>query len=185
MRKLLLLAIALVSIAYPLIVYFGIQSLAPGFFAVLLAAIAVAKFLSSTGRSETISIVLLVLGIGYSIALAALNSELMLRLYPVVMSWTFAGLFAFSLREDESLIERFARLSGKVITHNAKRYTRVLSGLWALLLLINGCVALYLSLFAPLSAWALYCGLISYLVMGAFFVAELLYRPLYIRKYGV
>jgi uncharacterized membrane protein len=37
---------------------------------------------------------------------------------------------------------------------------------------MNGTAALGLALFAPLSTWALYTGVISYLLMGALFASE-------------
>jgi len=150
----------------------------------LFIILSIAKFASTPNRGDHSSTAVLLFGLIYSGALALSNSELLLRLYPVAMSLTFSALFAISLSKEESLIEQFAKLSGKTISVNAKRYTRKLTGVWALLLLINALIALYLSLFATLESWALYCGLLSYLIFAAVFGIELLYRRHYIRTYG-
>jgi uncharacterized membrane protein len=165
------------------LIYLSIESVTPALFSVLFAGLAVIKFISTSERDIS-SYVVLAFGIVFSLALALTDSEFLLRLYPVAMSFTFAALFAVSLSKEESLIEQFARISGKTITPNAKKYTRRLSGIWCILLVGNGLVALYLAISAPLKTWALYCGLISYVILGGFFLAELGYRQFHIKRYG-
>jgi uncharacterized membrane protein len=111
------------------------------------------------------------------------NNEFLLKLYPVLISLCVALLFALSLRAPESLIERMARMAGETITARAKAYTRVLTGIWALLLVGNALIALYQALFASLKSWALYSGLLSYVFFGLFFALEYTYRRYYINKY--
>lgn len=186
MKALVSLILALVSIAYPLLVYYGIQHVSPALFALVLATLALAKFIAvrrqGTGANPA-EWYLLVIALAYSLALMALNSELLLKLYPVLISLCVAAVFALSLRAPESLIERLARLAGETITPRAKAYTRTLTGIWAFLLVGNALVALYLALFGDLKSWALYSGLLSYLFFGVFFALEYGYRRYYIQKY--
>ncbi|AQT60767.1 hypothetical protein CBP51_08880 [Cellvibrio mixtus] len=186
MKPLITLILVLVSIAYPLLVYLGIQHISPALFALVLAVLAVAKFIATRRQGQAqqhTETALLLVALAYSLALLIANNSLLLKLYPVMMSLCIALLFALSLRAPESLIERLARLGGETITPRAKGYTRVLTGLWALLLLGNAAIALYLALFASLKSWALYCGLLSYVFFGLFFALEYSYRRYYIRKY--
>lgn len=187
MKPLLTLIVVLVSIAYPLLVYLGIQRISPAIFALILATLAIAKFIA-TRASNPKGIVntefsLLLITLIYSLALLIANNEFLLKLYPVLISLCIALLFALSLRAPESLIERMARIAGETITPRAKTYTRKLTGIWALLLLGNALIALYLALFASLKSWALYSGLIAYIFFGLFFALEYGYRCYYIKKY--
>lgn len=184
MKILITVVIVAVSVLYPAIVYFGVQHLSPGVFSLVFLAVAALKFYSARNRSDIAQVMLLLVVVIYSIGLLVANSEYWLRLYPVVVSTCVATLFGLSLWQPESLIERFARLSGQTITPRAKGYTKKLTLIWALLLFVNAGVALYLAQYASFGAWALYCGLISYGILGGVLVVELIYRRYYIAKYG-
>jgi uncharacterized membrane protein len=57
--------------------------------------------------------------------------------------------------------------------------------LWCAFFIANGAVAIYTALFGSRDDWALYNGLIAYLLMGGLFGGEWLYRSLFItRKTG-
>ncbi|MOA12225.1 hypothetical protein D3C78_1321990 [compost metagenome] len=56
------------------------------------------------------------------------------------------------------------------------RYTRRVTQVWALFFLANGLVVIALNLWAPLSWWTLYTGLIAYGLMGLLFAGEWLVR---------
>jgi uncharacterized membrane protein len=173
-----------ISIAYPAIVYFGIQHFSPAFFSLVLLGVALLKFFTANDRFDIAQMgMLLVVGI-YSLGLLITNSAYGLRLYPAVISTCVAVLFGLSLAQPESLIERMARLSGKTITPRAKHYTKTLTLIWAILLIVNAGVALYLAHFASFKLWALYCGLISYGIFGFIFAIEFGYRRYYIAKHG-
>ena len=186
MKLLISLLLIVVSIAYPLLVYAGVEQLGPAFFALLLAVMAIAKFIA--GRKGQLSSArnnwwILGLVLAYSLAILVTNNTLLLKLYPVIISLGMAYLFASSLKAPESLIERLARMAGETISARAKIYTRRLTRIWALLLLGNAAIAFYLALWGDLKTWALYSGLISYIAVGAFFVLEYGYRRYYIHKY--
>lgn len=184
MKILITVVIVAISIFYPVIVYFGVQHLSPAVFSLVFLTMAALKFYGARDRSDIAQVFLLLVVVIYSLGLLLANSEYWLRLYPVVVSICVAALFGFSLWQPESLIERVARLGGQIITPRAKGYTRKLTIIWALLLVVNAAVAFYLAQFASFGAWALYCGLISYGIFGCVFVVELIYRRHYIAKYG-
>ena len=184
MKALVLLVVTVVSIAYPVLVYFGVQFLSPAIFSLILVALTLMRLFVVKDRLDSAQIFLLLLVIPFSLALLVTNSVYLLKLYPAVISFGVAILFAMSLKQEESLIEKMARLSGKTITPRAKVYTRRLTLIWAILLLINVLVVLYFAFFAPFAWWTLYCGLISYFIFGGIFAIELIYRRYYIAKYG-
>jgi uncharacterized membrane protein len=49
----------------------------------------------------------------------------------------------------------------------------------------NALVALYLARFGTTEAWTLYCGFLSYLILGGFMGVELLFRQYYMRRHRV
>lgn len=184
MKILITIVLVLLSVFYPLVVYFGLQHASPALFSVLFLVVAILRFATAKDRTDIAQIIILLVVSVYSVGILIFNSEQWLKLYPVVMSGCVAALFAISLFQPESLIERIARLRGEIITPRAKHYTKRLTLMWSVLLVLNGLVALYLAEFASFSAWALYCGLISYGILGSFFVIELFFRRFYINKYG-
>lgn len=185
MKLLLNLLLVLVTLAYPLLVYLGIRHISPAVFAAVLIGLALGRFVISRyyGKNTKGDAALLIVVLSYSLILLLSPGALLLKLYPVLISLCVALIFALSLNTPESLIERLARLAGETITPRAKGYTRRLTAIWAILLVANALVALYLALFGSMAHWALYTGLISYLLFGCFFAVEYGYRRYYIHKY--
>lgn len=171
------------TITYPVIVYYGVQRASPAVFALLLAGIAAVKFAAVKDKKDFYHIAVLVMAIIFSFILAITNNELLLRLYPVVISIAVALIFASSLRQPENILLRLARLAGRAISAQAPFYTRRLTMVWVALLSVNAIVALYLALFGTLAQWALYCGFLSYILFGVFFIIELIYRHFYIARH--
>lgn len=173
-------------LAYPLLIYFGLQVLQPRVMALLLAAILVLRrhddmrrLMAGLSRLDrTILACLLALA-----GLTALsNSELLLRLYPAAISGGVTLLFAMSLRQAPSMIERFARLREPHLPPAGVRYTRRVTQTWCAFLAANSLVALYTALFASRQVWSLYNGLIAYLLMGTLFAGEWLVRKFIVKQ---
>ncbi|EQD52822.1 hypothetical protein B1B_10524 [mine drainage metagenome] len=98
------------------------------------------------------------------------------RLYPVVIDFSIFLLFFGSLFTQQPLVERIARAQRDDLDSTALTYTRRLTWIWSLVLLANVLLALYTALFTSMSIWTLYNGLLSYLLLGMVFLAELLIR---------
>ena len=95
-----------------------------------------------------------------------------------------ATLFLASLRPGRiSWIERLARLihRSQTLPPTAVRHCRGVTALWAGFLLLNGLVALALAIWGPLGWWALYTGLLAYVLMGLLMGAEYIYRILRVK----
>ena len=118
----------------------------------------------------------LALTAGALVGLAVVDATLAARAYPVLMSLAAAGVFAVTLRHPPSLIERFAMASGEPWSPALRLYCRNVTLIWALWLVVNAAIAAYLALSQNDEAWALWTGLLSYLVSGALFAGEWLVR---------
>lgn len=162
-----------VTLAYPLLVYYSIGQLSPKFMALLLAGLALARALlvrqpvwwTAAGAASVLAL------------LAFVGDALLpLKLYPVLVNLLFLAVFGISLWHPPSVIERIARLTEPHFTDAAVAYTRRVTQVWCGFFLLNGSLALVTALWTSTDIWALYNGLLSYLLMGCLFAGEWLVR---------
>lgn len=102
-------------------------------------------------------------------------------LYPVVINLVTAIVFGLSLIYPPTLIERIARRTHPDLDARGVAYTRQVTKIWFSFSLINSIVSLTTVLYGDLQLWALYNGLISYVLMGILFAGEFIVRQ--IRRY--
>ncbi len=174
MNRLIGLGLLLAGLLYPFAVYYGMEHFAPWQFGLLLGGLWLARAL--TGRRRPGSLWMAVAAIAFCLLLALFDSPLLLRWYPVLISGFMLALFGLSLKYGPPMVERLARLSEPELPDNAIRYTRQVTIAWCVFFLCNGLLAAALTLWAPLSWWMLYNGLISYGLMGLLFAIEWLLR---------
>lgn len=162
-----------VTLAYPLLVYYSIGQLSPKFMALLLAGLGLARALvvrqpvwwTAAGAASVLAL------------LAFVGDALLpLKLYPVLVNLLFLAVFGISLWHPPSVIERIARLTEPHFTEAAVAYTRRVTQVWCGFFLLNGSLALVTALWTSTDIWALYNGLLSYLLMGCLFAGEWLVR---------
>ena len=174
MSRLIGLGLLLAGLLYPFAVYFGMAHFSPWQFALLLGGLWLARAL--TGQRRPGSLWMAVVALAFCALLALFNSPALLRWYPVLISGFMLSLFGLSLKFGPPMIERLARLREPVLPDIAIHYTRQVTKVWCLFFLLNGLVAAGLTLWAPLSWWTLYNGLIAYGLMGLLFAIEWLIR---------
>lgn len=174
MKRLIGLGLLLAGLLYPFAVHFGMAHFAPWQFALLLGALWLARALSAPRRPG--SLWMAVVALGFCALLTISDSPQLLRWYPVLISAFMLGLFGLSLKYGPPVAERLARLRDPQLPPVAIRYTRRVTQVWSLFFLVNGLIAAGLTLWAPLSWWTLYNGLIAYAVMGLLFAIEWLTR---------
>ncbi len=184
MKALAMLIIGVLALFYPLVIFLGVSYFSPAFFGIGLLIIAAFKLFFKKNQSDVRQLCVISVLIFYSLYIAITNDQLALRFYPVIVSLSVAGFFWMTLFDEQSIIERIARIAGKDITDNAKRYTRALTAFWVGVLLLNAVVAGYMALYSSLRAWAIYNSFVSYLIFFFVFALEFLYRQYYIKKYG-
>ncbi|AII15492.1 hypothetical membrane protein [Campylobacter iguaniorum] len=100
-------------------------------------------------------------------------------LYPVAVNLAFLGIFLYSLK-DEAIITKFARLKQKDLPIKAINYTRNLTKIWIVFFALNAGICLALA-FINEHIWMIYCGFVSYLLVGVLLVGEIIYRKIFVR----
>ena len=188
MALLLKIAIAVVVLIYPIAIYFGLQHLPPKYLAISLATLVILRALFTNSQLlkavKGLWLVILIAGLTLAGFSYFSNTDLGLKLYPVIISFSFLTIFSYSLFKPPSVIERLARLQEPELPPEGVRYTRKVTQVWCLFFVFNMAIALYTVFFATTEVWALYNGLISYLLMGTLFIVELAYRKWVQQKGG-
>jgi uncharacterized membrane protein len=164
----------LITLLYPLVIWFGHDRIQPRVLAMVLIAIALTRLpmlkIGPLARFWVLA----------ALALAALaiwyNALLPLKLYPAMVSAAFLCVFGYSLLTPPTVIERMARGRGPALPPFVVRYTRRVTQVWCLFFFCNGSIALGTALWAPAAVWSLYTGVISYGLMALLFGAEYLVR---------
>jgi uncharacterized membrane protein len=174
MRRLTSILLPIAGLLYPFVVYFGTEKVTPPVFALVLGAIWLIRapsLLRQPGGRWMVGAALV-----YCVLLAATGEARLLRWYPVLISALLLVAFGLSLIYGPPFIERIARLREPNLPPSAVRYTRAVTWVWVGFFAFNGSMSVALSLWAPLSWWTLYNGLVAYLVMGTLFAVEWLLR---------
>jgi uncharacterized membrane protein len=164
----------ILTVLYPFIIWLADGKVEPRILAFVLM-LTVATRLPSL-KINRMTKWLILFGMSLVMLAMAQNAILPLKLYPVLVSMGFLLVFAYSLIEPPSIIERIARLHEPDFPEAAVRYTRRVTQVWCVFFVFNGSAALGLAMWGSQAAWALYTGLISYVLMGVLFAVEYLCR---------
>jgi len=164
-----------IGLAYPFLVYFGLRVLPPGVVALLLVALLALRitFKSAQRRRDNLPFVVA----AAIVLLVVVRFPLVgLKVYPIVLSLTFAAVFGYSLLSPPTIIERIARLRQPDLPVVANSYLRKVTIAWLIFFLANAAISTVTAAIGSMKLWTLYNGLLSYLVMGALFAGEFLIR---------
>lgn len=189
MTKILLTVVhtALV-IAYPLTVYLGLTHFGArqlGIVLVLLLLPGIVGRARSAAPADLWAVVRVPLTLAALIAVgAALDDPRLFLALPVAANLLLLAHFAGSLRGEVSLVERMARLQEPELPPGGPAYCRRVTQVWCGFFVVNAAVAAALAVWAPLAAWALYTGLLAYLLMGLLFTVEFVVRKRTFRRFG-
>lgn len=164
----------LATLLYPLAVWIGLARFEPRWVALFLLALALLRAIASR---EKVWLVAAAGACGLVLASWFSNDGLPLKLYPVLVNLALLTVFAVSLRHPPTVIERLARLQTPDLPAAAIPYVTRVTRAWCLFFVLNGGIALWTALAASDATWALYNGLIAYLLIGAMFLGERLLRP--------
>ncbi|MBO9188848.1 MAG: hypothetical protein J7E00_03115, partial [Escherichia coli] len=86
------------------------------------------------------------------------------------------AVFGGSLWSAMPIVERLARLQEPDLPEKGVRYTRHVTQIWCGFFIINGGIALFTALYADMSLWTAWNGMIAYLLMGTLMAGEWLVR---------
>ena len=174
MARLLGLLLLLAGMLYPFAVYYGIERFSPSLFALLLGGLWLARALSAKQRATGLWLALAALA--FCAVLGLSNEPALLRWYPVLLNAMLLVLFSLSLKFGQPVVERLARIREPDLPPIAVRYTRCVTQVWVGFFALNSLVLIALAVWAPLTWWTLYTGLISYGLIGLLFAGEWLIR---------
>ena len=174
-------------LGYPLIVYLAYTRLEARALAFLLlglyavaAALRIRDAKAEIGRlvrQHSGLAVLLGIAIATGNATVVLFSPAIVSLY---LLWTFSA----SLRGGVPMVERLARIVEDDLPDFTLPYCRKVTIVWCAFLASNALCAGALALVAPLEWWALYTGLIAYLLVGALLAGEFIVRKIWFRHFS-
>lgn len=173
MRRSLQLLAMVATAAYPLLVYLGFGRWDPLWLALGLAGL---MLLRAAGARDAMWLVAAIGALLLGAATTLAGSWLPLKLYPVMVSAVLLAVFGASLWRGPTVIERIARMREPQLPPAGVAYTRKVTLAWCAFFVGNGALSAATALWASEQLWLLYNGLLSYLLIGTFFVAEWLLR---------
>jgi len=176
--------LVLVVLIYPAIVYFGMDYLGPAPLAMILVLLLAVRLFANSGSRALFWPISGVLAL-FVLLVWFTGDQRVLRAYPVIISLALFTVFAGSLLSPPPIIERLVRLREKTVRPPAIPYLRWVTIGWSCFFLINAAIAAWTAWIAPLEYWAIYNGLISYLLVALVFAVEYIIRRIYKRRvYG-
>jgi uncharacterized membrane protein len=170
------------GIMYPVLAYVSL-SRNSSFFILLLGMVLIALRMWVMRRSGNalawVSVLALIVIVMTTVVLV--SPPLAVKVYPALISAAAATVFGISLIWPPSLIEQIARLAEPSLSPQGQIYTRRVTQVWTAFLLVNAGISGAISLWGSTEQWALWNGLISYLLMGGLFIGEFILRQ-YVRR---
>ena len=170
---------------YPALVYFLIDRwplvLLVAVLALLGAArLATARRLGRRTRIAGVAALLAFCGLAW-----AASSTAIVKLYPVLISVAGLGYGAWTLLRPPSGIERLVKITNpdERLDDRKRAYMRRVTQIWVGFFGLNGVAAAYTALGATTAVWAVYNGLVSYLLMGLLFAGEYAVRTAFRRRH--
>ena len=165
--------LVLLSLCYPLLWYYGREQ---GIFFWLAAAMCglwlIRAALQKTRAQKTVSLLLA----AFFAAVILLRQPDSMYWYPVAVSLLMLAVFGASLFAEQTLIERLARLQHPGLPPEGVRHTRRVTRIWCGFFIFNAAAAALLAWSGRHDWWALYTGIVSYILMGVLFAGEWIYR---------
>ncbi|OOH90643.1 hypothetical protein BMT54_04200 [Pasteurellaceae bacterium 15-036681] len=178
------LLLTLVSIAYPLVWLFSSQtgqeaSVILGILPYLLALLwAIKARLQAVGWQRYFAMFMTLL-----LAIVALSRSVgTMYWYPVIINGLMLATFGGSLFSSQSIVERLARLQDPDLPPKGVRYTRTVTQIWCGFFLFNIIVATTLIFTQQYHYWAIFTGVIYYILMGILMAGEWCVRQVVMKK---
>ena len=180
--------VALCFITYPMAVYVGLTRWNARWVAVALLVfllpIIVSRLRGASGRALRSVAALPLLAAALLVMAALLNASGLVLLVPVVINAGLLASFGATLRGEIPMIERFARLQDPDLEPDEVRWCRSWTWIWSGFFALNAVLALVLALWAPLSWWTVYNGLVAYVLLGCLLAGEYVARKLRFARFG-
>lgn len=189
MRPLLKVLVIVSAVLYPVIIYVTLSyfDASPRVLALVLVFVAIFYFIAHTdnARGELVKRVQFWGVIAAASVLAAVTfiteNAGFVKFYPVSTNLFLLFSFFITLVRPPNIIFRFAQVQDKSISTSENKeyiesYCKKVTIVWIVFFICNGFIAALSAFLFSHFAWALYNGLISYILIGLVFLVELLVR---------
>ncbi len=172
--------IAVVGLAYPLLIYAGLVLIGPRTLAAVAAVVLLAHAASGWRRWRRddlarAAVPVLLVAVVLAVA-AAIDDGRIFLFVPALVNGAMLIAFARTLVRGPSIVETFARLRHPELLPGRAPYLRAVTAVWCGFFAVNIAVSLVLAVHGSLATWTLYNGLIAYLIVGLLLGAERVYR---------
>jgi uncharacterized membrane protein/peptidoglycan/xylan/chitin deacetylase (PgdA/CDA1 family) len=178
---------AIIILGYPALAYFGLAHLGARSAALLLiVAVAASQLPRAIARPRAVrGLAWLGVAVGALLGLAALlDDPRFILAYPALVSFVLLGQFGWTMRSPPPMVERLARLQVDDLDAAEVGYCRSVTLVWCGFFVLNGLTAAALAVLGSREWWALYTGLVAYLLMGMLFAVEYLVRKARFGRFG-
>ncbi len=168
-------------IAYPLAAYIALWLEQPliiiGYLMSIFFLLAIEKFLNKHWSAGIILII--VIGV-ITYLIQPAYRQYLLFLPPILVLLSLFILFAQSLLAGQTpLITRYASILGDSLDERYLRYNRNLTSIWSVFFLLMTITSILLAIFTSLEVWSFFTYVLSYLLLGSFFIIEFMFRKHY------
>ncbi|MBT6419574.1 MAG: hypothetical protein HOK14_04425 [Gammaproteobacteria bacterium] len=182
MKTLLRIIISImVFLLYPYLVYRGVQEGVVWFAPAAIASVYFYQAVNARNRKIRIQklAIVLMLFVG-----AIYFQNTVAKLVPIIIQLSLMLFFGKTLLPNKgpSLVERFASLEFPVMPPVLMRYCRHLTVMWTGFFAFNVLACLYLALFAPVQWWAIYTGVLIFVLTALIMIAEYIWRFFMFRR---
>lgn len=169
------------AVVYPPVVYLGLTRFSTRGVSIVLLAMAV---LLAISRARGLSwarlkgaLVPLVPTIAAGVLAGVTGYRWALLVAPVLVNVGLLATFGATLRPGATpMIERFARLQDPELTPAKQAHCRQVTWTWIAFFAANAAVSAALAVVAPIEWWAMWCGGLAYLCIGALLAGEWVVR---------
>lgn len=176
MRVLVKVVGVVLTVAYPVAVFFALTHSSARTVGLLGLCIAVPLFVlkyREADRDHVLAVLRVPLVVIALLALSAiLDDARFVMALPVLISVALLITFGGSLRGEMPIVERFARMKEKSLSAEQVRHCRQATIAWCVFFVINAAIAGVLAMLEMKTEWAIYTGGIAYGLMGLMFAGE-------------
>jgi uncharacterized membrane protein len=178
----------LLVLTYPFLFYVGmshwnLRTVAGSLLVVLVPVVALRYFDRERAKSLSLLSVPLTV-VGFVVLAALVDDRRFILVLPVLVNVVLLAQFLASLFGPQSLVEGVARLVQPQLSDAEVSYCRSVTWLWVVFFALNGSIAGLLAVRGPMSLWAAYTGVISYVLLGVVFALEFLVRRIRFGRFG-
>lgn len=167
--------LATAALLYPFFIYWGIQHFEPKHLGLAIACIYLFRtfMVSKKPLAKWGSVASLIF---FCVVIWWFNNEYLLKVLPALISIGALIVFTHSYIEPPTIPARIAlKIEGELCEARVS-YTNKITLIWIAFFIFNASASLCTVFWGSTKVWALYNGLISYLLIGCLFAGEYLYR---------